>query len=108
MSRMRMVAQVLKRASESGLVTMRVPERGRALKRDWRLIIAYHNVIPDDVKEAGDATLHLRQSAFAAQLEVLSETHRVVPLRSLIAEPPAPASSGHPLAAPRRLSSDSK
>src|SRR2546423_5455975 len=60
---------------------------GRAARwrmRDRTLILAYHNVVPDEQPIFGDRSLHLRRSDFAAQLDALRETHDVVPLPAVL------------------------
>jgi peptidoglycan/xylan/chitin deacetylase (PgdA/CDA1 family) len=46
-------------------------------------ILAYHNVLPDDAPPVGDVALHIGRRRFAAHLDRLVETHRVVPLHEL-------------------------
>ena len=46
-------------------------------------ILAYHDIVPDGETPVGDASLHLPQRAFAAQLDQLLRTHDVVPLAAL-------------------------
>lgn len=48
--------------------------------RDRVLVVAYHNVIPDDVAPAGDLPNHLPLRRFVAQVEALSATHSIVSL----------------------------
>jgi len=47
---------------------------------DGVLILAYHNIRPDDVSPAGDRPLHLPLSSFREQLDRLSSRLDVVPL----------------------------
>lgn len=49
------------------------------------LILAYHNVLPDDAQPAGDASLHLPVGRFVEQLDLIAETHQVVSLESVVA-----------------------
>lgn len=58
------------------------------------LVLAYHNVVPDDVSGRGDASLHLRLSSFRAQLDALAELAEVVTLPELLAGEDAAGSSG--------------
>jgi peptidoglycan/xylan/chitin deacetylase (PgdA/CDA1 family) len=44
------------------------------------IIFAYHNVVPEGNDAVGEQSLHLPQRAFAAQLDALTKTHRVVRL----------------------------
>lgn len=47
------------------------------------VVLAYHNVIPDDEPISGDPGAHLRMSDFCGQLDILSETAQVVALEDL-------------------------
>jgi peptidoglycan/xylan/chitin deacetylase (PgdA/CDA1 family) len=60
------------------------------------MILAYHNVVPDDAADCGDRFLHLSRSCFAAQLDVLGRTHDVVPLGEGLA--PRTSTRGRPRA----------
>jgi peptidoglycan/xylan/chitin deacetylase (PgdA/CDA1 family) len=57
------------------------------------LILAYHNVVPDDEPPSGDRPNHLTLGAFRAQLDELQKTHTVVPLDETLL---APAASSRP------------
>lgn len=57
----------------------------RSARRKDILILAYHNVVPDDQPSFGEESLHLKQSAFGKQLDLLTETHDVLPLEELYA-----------------------
>jgi peptidoglycan/xylan/chitin deacetylase (PgdA/CDA1 family) len=52
--------------------------RGRAL------VLAYHNIVPDDAAPSGDRPNHLSLSRFEAQIDHLAATHEVVPLEQLL------------------------
>jgi peptidoglycan/xylan/chitin deacetylase (PgdA/CDA1 family) len=78
----------LKRAVERALRFGGPALLARLLHRDGALILAYHNVIPDDAPVRGDSSLHLSRSQFSAQLDILQRTCDVVPLRDLLASPP--------------------
>ncbi len=58
-------------------------------RRGRTLILAYHNVAPDALPAAGDRSLHVAETTFAAQLDLLAERCDVVPLSSVLADPPA-------------------
>ena len=75
--------RVVKRIAERGLRAVLAPARLRAL-RQRALILAYHNVVPDDWAGGGDRSLHLPLSDFIAQLDILQTTHDVVPLAALL------------------------
>ncbi len=67
-------------------------------RQQGALVLAYHNVVPDTLAPAGDRSLHLSRSAFAAQLTLLHETCDVVPLDTLLTERLS-RRSGRPLVA---------
>jgi peptidoglycan/xylan/chitin deacetylase (PgdA/CDA1 family) len=55
----------------------------RRLKRRG-LILAYHGIVPNGERPAGERTLHLPESQFHAQLDVLGALTSVVPLDELL------------------------
>ena len=61
----------LKQAVESLLIGAGVAGLARARVRDRTLVLAYHNVVPDGAPPAGDLSLHIGRSRFAAQLDEL-------------------------------------
>lgn len=77
---------VVKRMAESALVAAGLPALGRARLRGRGLVLAYHNIVPEGGTPAGDRSLHLPRSAFAAQLDALGEDYRVVPLPEIVRE----------------------
>lgn len=77
------------------LVAGGAPALWRLLHRDDAVILTYHNVVPDRGRAAGDASLHLPRRDFARQLDLLAETHRVVPLSEVL----GPPGDGEPRAA---------
>jgi peptidoglycan/xylan/chitin deacetylase (PgdA/CDA1 family) len=52
------------------------------------LVLVYHNIVPDEVEEVGERTLHLPLGSFVEQLDILSATCDILPLDSLIHEAP--------------------
>lgn len=54
-------------------------------RRPGTLVLAYHNIVPDDHPPIGDRSLHLPRSQFAAQLDELQSTCDVVPLDAVFA-----------------------
>lgn len=52
------------------------------------VILAYHNVVPDNAPACGDRSLHVSVSAFARQLDRLMQTHTVVPLTDTLSPVP--------------------
>ena len=77
----------LKSTIELGALWSGVPSAMRWQRRGDVLILAYHNIVPDDAPPAGDRSLHLPRRRFAAQLDALARTHDIIPL--------AAALSGH-------------
>ena len=72
---------------ERALVAGGAASVARAVRRHSAVVLAYHNVVPDGAPRVGDASLHLPQSEFAAQLEALRARFDIVPLRDLLDEP---------------------
>jgi peptidoglycan/xylan/chitin deacetylase (PgdA/CDA1 family) len=54
------------------------------------VVLAYHNIVPDGAEVLGDRSLHLPQREFARQLDLLRETHDVVPLDQVLEPPSGP------------------
>jgi peptidoglycan/xylan/chitin deacetylase (PgdA/CDA1 family) len=59
----------------------------RARLKSRTLVLAYHNVLPESAHPAGDRSLHLPQREFASQLDILRESHDVVPLKEVLLPP---------------------
>ncbi len=72
-----------KQLAERGLVYFVAPARRRLL-RNRAVVLAYHNVVPDDWEEGGDRSLHLARRDLVEQLDALQATHDVVPLAALL------------------------
>lgn len=70
----------LKQAVERLLIGAGVARLSRTRVRDRTLVLAYHNVVPDDAPPAGDRSLHLPQTLFAAQLDELCRHTQILPL----------------------------
>lgn len=58
-----------------------------ATRRGQRLILAYHNVVPDGQAACGERSLHLPLARFREQLDALERSHEVVGLEALLADP---------------------
>jgi peptidoglycan/xylan/chitin deacetylase (PgdA/CDA1 family) len=86
---------IVKAVAELALSAALVPPLRRVWLRDTVLVLAYHNVIPDDAPPGGERSLHITRSTFAEQMDLLLCTHRVVTLGEALARPWA----GEPLAA---------
>jgi peptidoglycan/xylan/chitin deacetylase (PgdA/CDA1 family) len=91
------VRSLAKPAAERLILLSGVPALWRLRRRADVLVLAYHNVVPDDAGPCGDASLHLKRSRFAAHLELLCRTHTVVPLRDALSSDRRPR--GRPCAA---------
>lgn len=86
---MREMAKVL---AERALVWSAAARWHRRRMSGRVLVLAYHNVVPDDIERAGDLANHLPLSTFVAQLDALRRTHDVVPLADAL-QGPRPAGS---------------
>jgi peptidoglycan/xylan/chitin deacetylase (PgdA/CDA1 family) len=69
-------------ASRSGVASL----LGRRM-RGRRLILAYHNVVPQGERAWGEASLHISEALFRSHLDVLGECCVVVSLRTLLESP---------------------
>lgn len=70
---------VLKRAVEAGLARGIGPWLARR-ERQSLAVLAYHNIVPEGESPGIDRSLHLSRASFEQQLDVLEETHQVIPL----------------------------
>lgn len=77
----------VKAGVEGLLVRSGMVRLARRFRRGQSLVLAYHNVVPDDAEVHGDASLHIRQSRFESHLAALRDTHEIVPLAELSAPP---------------------
>jgi len=77
----------LKQAVESLLLGAGVAGVSRARVRRRTLVLAYHNVVPDDAPPAGDLSLHIGRSSFAAHLDELCRHAEIAPLDQALAQP---------------------
>jgi len=75
--------RAVKRAAELVLTRSGMAAAGRLLHRRAPLILAYHNVVPDDAAPCGERALHVRRSDFARHLDILGQHREVVPLAEL-------------------------
>lgn len=79
----------MKRTAERLLCGAGVPWVSRLVRARHGVVLAYHNVVPDDARLRGEPSLHLPRTAFAAQLDLLVRDHDVVPLDQLLDGPGA-------------------
>jgi peptidoglycan/xylan/chitin deacetylase (PgdA/CDA1 family) len=77
---------IVKRAVELGLCRSGLPNLLRLFRRRDVLVLAYHNVVPDDVDSRGDRSLHIGQEQFHRHLSLLLKTHQVVALDHITQE----------------------
>jgi peptidoglycan/xylan/chitin deacetylase (PgdA/CDA1 family) len=77
---------LLRRTAEFVLTASGVPALARR-RPLGTLVLAYHNIVPDDAPPTGDRSLHLPLARFRAQLAQLARTHEVVSLDDLDAPP---------------------
>jgi peptidoglycan/xylan/chitin deacetylase (PgdA/CDA1 family) len=85
------VRSAAKHFLEAAIISLGIAHVRRRRRAGRGVIFAYHNIVPDDARPAGDRPNHLPLSVFAAQLAELRATHDVVPLSDLIttvASPP--------------------
>jgi peptidoglycan/xylan/chitin deacetylase (PgdA/CDA1 family) len=85
---------MLRRAVERALVRSGIAARLARTGPGRRLVLAYHNVLPDDVAPDGDRSLHIARARFAEHLDLLAREARVVPLGQLLSPGPAGAGGG--------------
>jgi peptidoglycan/xylan/chitin deacetylase (PgdA/CDA1 family) len=83
------VRSTLRAFVEAGLVYSGVAALGRATRLRRALVLAYHNIVPDDCPPFGDRSLHMSRGQFVRHLERLLTTHVVVPLPEVLT-PAAP------------------
>jgi hypothetical protein len=66
---------VLKRAAEFLLARGGPAAVAARRRRGSTIILAYHNVVPDDARAIGDRSIHLSVATFRSQMDRLEETH---------------------------------
>ena len=86
----------LKRITEFLLLRSGPASVARILSSRHSLVVAYHNVVTQEEQHWGDASLHLSLDQFVTQLDLLADTHEVVPLPALLSPS---RGSGRPRAA---------
>ena len=75
----------IKSTIEQGALWSGIPGAMRRQRRGHVLILAYHNIVPENALPAGDGSLHLPQRKFAEQLDALLRTHDIIPLAAALA-----------------------
>jgi peptidoglycan/xylan/chitin deacetylase (PgdA/CDA1 family) len=73
----------LKHLAEEALVRSGVERVARCTRRGRTLVLGYHNVLPHGEPISGDKNLHLPQEEFSRQLDLIAETHDVIPIESI-------------------------
>lgn len=79
------MAQGWKRVLEWTAVRSGLSALERRRRTPSGVILSYHNVVPRGEPLVGDRSLHVDQAVFAAQLDLLGETHEIVTLEELVA-----------------------
>jgi peptidoglycan/xylan/chitin deacetylase (PgdA/CDA1 family) len=75
---------ITKRVVERVVVVSGALHASRWQLRDRCVVLAYHNIVPDDFEPDGDRSLHLTRCDFRAQLDRLRVTHDIVPLDTIV------------------------
>jgi peptidoglycan/xylan/chitin deacetylase (PgdA/CDA1 family) len=78
----------LKTLVETGLAWGGIAVLRRTGLHKHALVLAYHNIVPDDCPPLGERSLHLPRGTFVRQLERLLRTHTIVPLPEVLTSPP--------------------
>jgi len=78
------VRGIVKGIAEAALVQSGVASVARRRLHGRVLVLAYHNVVPRGESITGEASLHLPQTEFARQLDLIASTHDVVALESIL------------------------
>ena len=73
----------VKLAGEQFLTSLGLARWGRRAQGDRVAILAYHNVVPDDLAPSGDRSLHLPLTSFQEQLDVLQGHFDIIGLDEL-------------------------
>ena len=74
----------MKRLIERALVRSGIAGLARTTVGNRALVLAYHNVVPDGERVAGERSLHVTQRRFAAQLDAIARAFQVVALDDLL------------------------
>lgn len=86
----------MKRGIERALVASGAASVARGRQAPSTAILAYHGVVPEGERAAGDAGLHIPRARFAAHLDRLTESHDVVALTEVFRPASADGRSGAP------------
>jgi peptidoglycan/xylan/chitin deacetylase (PgdA/CDA1 family) len=81
--------EAVKALVESLLLWLGPAALSRRAFRRRALVLAYHNIVPSGEERGADGSLHLPETAFRAQLDLLEDRARITPLAELLAEPVA-------------------
>ena len=79
-----MIRNRLKHFAERALIDSGIEKFVRQHHREGGLVLAYHNVLAEGERSTGDCSLHLGFRDFTSQLDLLEESHSVVPLHTLL------------------------
>ena len=75
--------QLLRMSAESALTIRPIRSALERRSRGRSVVVAYHNIIPNDELMTGDPGAHLRLSDFQQHLDLLSRHFQVVPLEEV-------------------------
>jgi peptidoglycan/xylan/chitin deacetylase (PgdA/CDA1 family) len=70
----------IKNTVERAAIGAGVARRARVRRHDRVVVLAYHNVVPEDAPPAGDLSLHMPLDSFREQLDFVQDTYDVVSL----------------------------
>ena len=78
-----LLRQILRRGVELSLVHAGGARLARRLRPVDTVVLAYHDITPDQQASFGERSLHLPVEQFRRQLDWLQETHHIVPLEQV-------------------------
>ena len=73
-----------KHALENLAVAFGLDRISRHVHGSSHVILAYHNIVPDDLTGIGDSSLHLPVGLFRQHLDTLTSTHNIRPLDAVL------------------------
>jgi len=76
--------ELVKSTAEAALVRTGVVRAARRRLHGRGVVLAYHNIVPTGEPRAGELAVHLPQTDFARQLDLIAATHDIVPLASIL------------------------
>jgi peptidoglycan/xylan/chitin deacetylase (PgdA/CDA1 family) len=79
-----LIRKMLKRSAEATIAATGMHRFAHRVRRDRAIVLAYHNVVPDELAGSGDSSLQLPLSAFRRQLDTMCRECDPVPLIDLL------------------------